>query len=153
MKPNQVLEQLESIRSQTLQYLEPLTNEQLNKKPKTGKGEEAWSLGEVFMHVAIDEIYVREMITKPLIEGVQPPEAVHFLPPPPPYGMSKDVIQHWLERARQGTKRLIAAWPASADLTKNHAGGLELMNGLEWLAAYGSHEAFHHRQIRDLLGE
>jgi len=31
----------------------------------------AWSLGEVFMHIAIDENYLRDNIARPLLEGVQ----------------------------------------------------------------------------------
>ena len=32
-----------------------------------------------------------------------------------------------------------------------HRGGLEAMNGLEWLEGYGGHEAFHHKQIDETM--
>ena len=35
------------------------------------------------MHLAIDEFYLRELIARPLLEGVKPPEGITFLPPPP----------------------------------------------------------------------
>jgi hypothetical protein len=41
--------------------------------------------------------------------------------------------------------------PENANLILKHEGGLEPMNGLEWLEGYGGHEAFHHRQIDALI--
>jgi hypothetical protein len=151
--PAAILERLDAIRADTLGRLEGLTQQQLDWHPLGEGGEEAWSLGEIFMHLAIDEHYLREQIARPLLEGVKPPQGVTFLPPPPPYGAQKPVIRFWLERARTMTRRLLEAWPPDADLELKHAGGLEPMNGAEWLEAYGGHEAFHHRQMDALIAQ
>lgn len=145
--PHAVLQRLEEIRVETLRRLNGLTQKQLDARPPKGDGEQAWSLGEIFMHLAIDEIYLRELIARPLLEGVKPPEGVRFLPPPPPYGTPKDVIEFWFERARLQTRRTFDNWPPDADLELVHEGSLEPMNGLEWFEGYGGHEAFHHAQI------
>lgn len=152
-KRQAVLEEMEGVRRQTLDYLETLTQAELDWQPPEPEGEEAWSLGEVFMHLAIDEFYVRELISRPLLTGIKPPEGVRFLPPPPPHGWSKDVIRYWFERARAGTRRLFAEWPADANLALKHEGGLREMSGLEWFRGYASHEAFHHRQINTLRAQ
>jgi hypothetical protein len=148
--PQTVLNRLEDIRAETLRYLDGLTQQQLDWRPPQG-GRDEWSLGEVFMHLAIDEIYVRELIARPLLEGIKPPDGVRFLPPPPPYGTPKDVIRFWFECAREQTRRLFDDWPADANLAMTHEGGLEEMNGLAWLEGYGGHEAFHRQQIDRLL--
>lgn len=148
-----ILDKLDAIRAETLKRLESLNQEQLDWRPEHAAGEEAWSLGEVFMHIAIDEHYLREHIARPLLEGIKPPDGVTFLPPPPPHGASKDAILFWLVRAREMTRRLTESWPADADLELKHVGGLEPMNGAEWLEAYGGHEAFHHRQIDALIAK
>lgn len=148
-----ILNQIEGIRAETLRRFTPLTQEQLDWRPQAKEGEEAWSLGEVFMHLAMDEDYLREHIARPLLEGVQPPEAIHFIPPPPPYGSRKGVIMFWFERARVLTRRVLEDFPEGANLTLKHSGGLEPMNGLEWFIGYGGHEAYHHRQIDELLGK
>ncbi|KPK70177.1 hypothetical protein AMJ71_08880 [candidate division TA06 bacterium SM1_40] len=146
-----VMGELERIRSATLDTLETLTQERLDWRPPALDGREEWSLGEVFMHLAIDEIYLRELIARPLLEGISPPEGVRFIPPPPPYGTAKDVIWFWFERARRETRRLFEDLPEGANLELTHEGGLEPMNGLEWFEGYASHEAFHHRQIGRLI--
>lgn len=148
---SEILKELDAIRAETLKRLEGLNQEQLDWRPDGADGEEAWSLGEVFMHLAIDEHYLREQIARPLLEGVEPPEGVTFLPPPPPYAAPKDVILFWFSRAREMTRRLLQAWPAHANLELKHTGGLEPMNGAEWLRGYGGHEKFHHRQIDALI--
>jgi hypothetical protein len=152
-EPQKVLGRLEQVRAETLQRLENLTQAQLDWRPPTAEGEEEWSLGEIFMHLAIDELYLRELIARPLLEGIRPPAGVRFLPPPPPYGTSKDVIRFWFERARIETRRLFNNWPSDANLDVKHEGGLEAMNGLEWFAGYGGHEAFHHQQIDRLIAQ
>jgi hypothetical protein len=155
-EPTEILAVLENVRAGTLSRCEGLTQEQLDWMPPvvpSDNGESSWSLGEVFMHLAIDEHYLREQIARPLLEGVQPSEGLSFLPPPPPFGTPKEVIRHWFERARLMTRRLIADWLAGANLTLKHTGGLEPMNGAEWLMGYGGHEAFHHRQIDTLLAQ
>ena len=152
-EPQKVLEHLERVRQDTLRRLESLTQAQLDWRPPPANGEEEWSLGEVLMHLAIDEIYLRELIARPLLEGIQPPEGVRFLPPPPPYGTPKDVIRFWFERARLETRQLFNNWPSDANLEAKHEGGLEMMNGLEWFAGYGGHEAFHHQQIDRLIAQ
>jgi hypothetical protein len=149
--PQTVLDELEEIRAGTLRRLDSLSQEELDWLPPRATGEEAWSLGEVFMHLAIDEFYLRELIARPLLEGIKPPEDVRFLPPPPPYGTSKDVIQFWFERARLQTRRLFDDWPMDANLDVTHEGGLTEMNGLEWFEGYGGHEALHQQQIDDLV--
>lgn len=151
--PQKVLDRLEEIRMETLERLHNLAQEQLDWRPPRADGEEAWSLGEVFMHLAIDEFYLRELIARPLLEGIKPPEGVRFLPPPPPYGTAQETIQFWFERARLQTRRLFENWPSDANLTVRHEGGLQAMNGLEWLEGYGGHEAFHHQQIDRLIAE
>lgn len=151
MQPQDVFEKMDVVRSKTLRYFDGLSQEQLDWKPAQGEHEGAWSLGEVFMHLAIDEIYLREMIAKPLLEGVKPPEGITFLPPPPPYGTAKDVIQYWFQRARLGTKQYFENWPRGANMELVHVGGLQEMNGLEWFEGYARHEAFHHQQIKTLI--
>lgn len=151
MNPQGVLIELEQIRAETIRRLEGLSQEQLDAQPPPMAYEEAWSLGEVFMHIAIDEIYLRELIARPLREGSKPPEGITFLPPTPPRGTSKDVIRFWLDRARTQTKIFVDDWPGEWHQELRHKGGLELMNALEWLKGYGGHEAFHHRQIDALI--
>lgn len=141
--PEAVWQRLEEVRAGTLQRLEALSQEELDRRPAAEDGEEAWSAGEIFMHLAIDEMYLRELIARPLLEGRKPPDGVSFLPPPPPHGMAKEVIRFWFERARAMTRRLFEAWPADADMDLQHEGGLRRMNGLEWLRAYAGHEVFH----------
>lgn len=142
-----ILKKLQRTRNETLQRLEGLDQAQLDWRPPGG----GWSLGEVFMHLAIDEHYVREQIARPLLEGVQPPEGLGFLPPPPPHGLSKDVIAFWFQRARLQTLRMLNDMPAGENLDLTHSGGLDAMNGLEWFGGYAGHEAFHHRQIDELI--
>jgi hypothetical protein len=149
--PLDILHQLEHIRAATLKRLENLTQAQLDQRPSMEGEEMAWSLGEIFMHIALDEHYLREQIARPLLEGVQPPDSILFLPPPPPYGAKKETILFWFERARLLTRRLLENFPPEANLDLKHEGGLELMNGLEWLEGYGAHEASHHQQIDALL--
>lgn len=143
-----ILEELERVRGETLRLLAPLTQADLDWRPPLNEGEaENWSPGEIFMHLALDEHYLREHLARPLLEGVKPPEAVQFIPPPPPYGAAKEVIEFWFDRARRLTRRMLDTLPPDANLDLKHAGGLDEMNGLEWLLGYASHEAFHHRQI------
>lgn len=151
MTPQDVLIELDRIRAETIRRLEGLSQKQLDTHPPPMEYEEAWSLGEVFMHIAIDEVYLRELIARPLREGTKPPEEITFLPPPPPHGTSKDVILFWLERARSQTRVFVQDWPQEWHAELRHKGGLELMNALEWLEGYGGHEAFHHRQIDALI--
>ena len=149
--PDDVLKGLEAIRAETLRRLDRLSQDQLDwRPPPEDEGEQGWSLGEVFMHLAIDEAYLRDLIARPLLEGMAPPEDLSFYPPPPPHGMSKQVIVFWLERVRADTRHLFANWPKDAGLKLKHAGGLSPMNGVEWLAGYGGHEAYHHQQIDEL---
>jgi hypothetical protein len=149
--PLAVLAHLEEVRRQTLHYLAGLTQKQLDWRPPQLDSKEVWSLGEIFMHLAIDEFYLRELIALPLLEGIKPPDEVQYLPPPPPYGVPKEVILFWFERARLQTSRLFGDWPCDANLEIKHEGGLHAMNGLEWFAGYGSHEVFHHQQIEQLI--
>ena len=152
MKMNEaqdVLNRLEKIRAETLKRFEPLTQSQLDWHPPGNE----WSLGEIFHHIALDEHYLREQIARPLLEGVQPPEDVTFIPPPPFYGSKKDVIEFWFDRARTMTRRMIESWPADGNTDLTHVGGLEAMNSLGWLEGYGGHEAFHHQQIDKMIAQ
>jgi hypothetical protein len=144
-----VLEGLEGIRAETLKRFEPLTQTQLDWHPKEGE----WSLGEIFYHIALDEHYLREQIARPLLEGVQPPEDLSFIPPPPAEGEKKEVIQFWFTRARTMTRRMVENWPSDGNMQLTHVGGLQEMNSLEWLEGYGGHEAFHHQQIDRVLAQ
>lgn len=148
MDTSNVMQDLDKVRTITHQRLAGLTQFQLDAR--SGQ-EEAWSLGEIFMHIAIDEIYLREMISRPLREGILPPVGITFLPPPPPYGVDKQTIRFWLERVRSQTQVYIKDWPLQWDSDLRHAGNLEPMNALEWLLGYAGHEASHHRQIDDLV--
>jgi hypothetical protein len=149
--PQMVLKKLEEVRVETLRRLDNLTQEQLDTRPPQENDKEEWSPGEVFMHLAIDEFYLRELIAKPLLEGVKPPDGVTFLPPPPPFGTPKKVIQYWFDRARLATRRYFEKWPDNANLEVTHKGGLREMNGLEWFEGYAGHEAFHHQQLDRLI--
>jgi hypothetical protein len=152
--PIDILNELEQIRAETLSRLEALTQEQLDWKPRSeNQGEDAWSLGEIFMHLAADEYYLRDLIANPLLEGVQPPKEIFFIPPPPPHGMKKDVIRFWFERARRITRGYLENLPSDVNLELKHEGGLRPMNGLEWFQGYGGHEAFHHNQIDSLTAQ
>lgn len=151
--PKAVLERMENTRAETLRYLDTLTQEQLDWRPPPADGQQEWSLGEIFMHLAIDEIYLRELIALPLLEGIKPPAGVRFLPPPPPYRTAKAVIEFWFERARLQTRRFFDNWPEGAALGLTHEGGLQEMNGLEWFEGYAGHEAFHHQQITRLIAQ
>ncbi len=148
-----ILRKLEEVRADTLHLLEDLTQAQLDAHPPQSRDEETWSLGEVFMHLAIDEIYLRELIARPLLDGIKPPDDVSFFPPPPPYGIHKDVIFFWLDRSREETRRLLDNLTEDANLDITHEGGFEAMNGLQWLEAYAGHEAYHHQQINDLIAQ
>ena len=150
-----ILDHLETVRAETLKRLDALTQAQLDWRPsaRNVRGEDEWSLGEIFMHLAIDEHYLREQIARPLLEGVKPPEGVQFLPPPPPYGAPKDVIEFWFNRARTMTRRLFADWPADGNLELRHPGGLAPMNAVEWFEGYAGHEAFHHKQVDALIAQ
>jgi len=148
-----ILRKLEDVRADTLHLLEDLTQAQLDARPLQSEDEEVWSLGEVFMHLAIDEIYLRELIARPLLDGIKPPVDVSFLPPPPPYGIPKDVIFFWFDRSRIETLSLLDNLPEDANLDITHEGGFEAMNGLQWLEAYTGHEAYHHQQINALIAQ
>jgi len=151
-KKEQVLQKLIEVRKKTLQLLHPLSQGDLDIRPAEVQNDEGWTPGEVFMHIALDEIYLRELIARPLLQGIKPPEGITYLPPSPPAGVSKDVIQFWLQRARSETLYLFDNWPADANLELTNKGGFdEGMNGLEWFAGYASHEAFHHRQIDEII--
>lgn len=154
MEPIEILQFMESVRAKTLKRFNGLNQPQLDWKPPKGDGEEAWSLGEVFMHLALDEHYLREHIARPLLEGIKPPEGITFLPPPPPYGASSEVIAFWFDRARTMTRRMIENWPANANLELKHFGGFdESANGADWLMGYAGHEKFHHKQIDALIAQ
>jgi len=144
---------MEEVRTETLRTLDMLTQEELDWRPPPADGEEEWSLGEILMHLAIDEIYLRELIALPLLEGVKPPDSVGFYPPPPPYRTAKVTIEFWFERARVQTRRFFDGWPSEAILDLRHEGGLAEMNGLEWFEGYAGHEAFHHQQIANVMAQ
>lgn len=148
MNPQEILGFMEAVRAETLKRFEPLTQAQLDwRPPEHDEKEEHWSLGEIFLHLALDEHYLREQIARPLLEGIKPPDTVLFLPPPPSYGMPKEAIRFWFERARILTCRLIDD-SANWQLELTHKAGFdEAANGAEWLMGYAGHEKFHHKQI------
>jgi hypothetical protein len=148
-KTKSVLEGLEGIRAETLRRFESLTQTQLDWHPAEGE----WSLGEIFYHIALDEHYLREQIARPLLEGVQPPKELSFIPPPPSNGEKKEVIDFWFKRARTMTRRMIETWPSDGNIELTHDGGLQPMNSLGWLEGYGGHEAFHHQQIDRVIAQ
>jgi hypothetical protein len=153
--PAAILQTLEVIRAETLKCLEPLTQADLDwRPPVTPENSDGWSLGEMFHHIALDEHYLREHLARPLLEGVAPPAGIQYIPPPPAYGLSKEALLFWFQRARIMTRRLLVAeWPPAANLDLRHSGGLaEIfggppMNSAEWLEGFGGHEAFHQKQI------
>jgi hypothetical protein len=153
MNRQEILAFMESVRAETLRRLEPLTQEQLDwKPPERGPEQEQWSLGEIFLHLALDEDYLREHLARPLLEGVKPPESILFRPPPPQYGLPKDAIQFWFDRARLMTRRMILEESENWNLELRHAGGFdEEANGAEWLMGYAGHEKFHHKQIDETM--
>jgi hypothetical protein len=103
------------------------------------------------MHLAIDEIYLRELIARSLLGGIKSPVDVSFIPPPTPYSIAKDVIFFWFDRSRLETRHLLDNLTEDANLEITHEGGFEAMNGLQWIEAYADHEAYHHQQINDLI--
>ncbi len=103
------------------------------------------------MQIAIDEVYLRELISRPLQEGVKPPERITYLPPPPPHGAPKEAIELWLARSRSQTRLFVYGWPSDWHPHLKHESGLEPMNALEWLKGYEGHEAVHHRQLDGLI--
>lgn len=152
MDPQQILGFMESVRAETLKRFEPLTQAQLDWRPPEHSADHAhWSLGEIFHHIALDEHYLREHLARPLLEGVKPPDSILFYPPPPQYGLPKDAIQFWFDRARLETRRLLddhANW----NLDLRHGGGFdEQSNGVEWLMGYAGHEQYHHMQIDETI--
>ncbi|MGQ0604254.1 MAG: DinB family protein [Anaerolineales bacterium] len=154
LDPHAIRQQLDSIRAETWRRFEGLTQAELDwRPPSTPENNGGWSLGEMFLHIALDEHYLREQIARPLLEGIAPPDSILYIPPPPAYGLPKEAIRFWFERARALTQRLLMDWPAKANLDLRHDGGLvevaggPPMNGAEWLEGFGGHEAFHHRQI------
>ncbi len=154
MNPQDIFAFMQAVRAETLKRFEPLTQAQLDwRPPDYDAAHEQWSLGEIFMHLASDEHYLREQIARPLLEGVKPPDSILFLPPPPPYGLPKDAIQFWFRRAREITRRLVENENANWNLELRHAGGFdEEMNGAEWLMGYAGHEKFHHKQLDEMIG-
>ena len=151
MNVESILEKLEDVRASTLERFARLSQNQLDARPPNVGDGQPWSLGEVFMHVALDEVYLREFISRPLLEGIIPPEGITFLPPPPPYAMEKDAIRFWFARARSQTQAYLRSWPVRWNVDQRHEGGLRPMNALEWMVGYGGHEAFHHRQLDELI--
>jgi hypothetical protein len=151
MDTSYVFKQMEETRKNTYERLSKVNQSQLDTRPPHLGQEEVWSLGEIFMHIAIDEIYLREMISRPLRDGILPPVGITFLPPPPPYGVDKQTIRFWLERARSQTQIYIKGWPLQWDMDLRHAGNLRPMNALEWLLGYSGHEASHHSQIDAMI--
>ena len=153
MSPQEILGFMESVRAETMKRFTPLTQAELDwRPPEHNHEEEHWSLGEIFLHLALDEHYLREQIARPLFEGIKPPDTILFLPPPPQYGLPKDAIQFWFDRARTMTRRLLDTDSSNWNLELRHFGGFdEASNGAEWLMGYAGHEKFHHKQIDALI--
>jgi hypothetical protein len=129
--PRAILAKMDEVRAETLRRLNDLTQEELDWRPGTklaDTGADEWSLGEVFMHIAIDEHHLRENIARPLLEDVKPPESIEFLPPPPPCDLPKDAILFWFERTRLLTRRLLQNFPADANLAESEERAQSIMN-------------------------
>jgi hypothetical protein len=150
--PEAILQQLDAIRAATLQRLDGLTQEQLDWRPLGAMGDAAWSLGEVFMHLAIDEYYLGEQLGRLWLEGGRAGERPQSLPPPP-YGIPADELRGLFADTRTRTRNLIAHWPVHPDLPAPPGSGPARMPGREWLVAYGEHEVSHWRQIDSLLAQ
>lgn len=153
MQSEEILGFMTAVRAETLKRFAPLTQAQLDwQPPEHSADHHSWSLGEIFMHIALDEHYLREQLARPLLEGVKPPDGIEFYPPPPPYGLPKDAIQFWFDRARLMTVRLLETDCKKWNLELRHNGGFdEASNGAEWLMGYAGHEKFHHKQIDAML--
>jgi hypothetical protein len=147
-----IMQQLDAIRAATLRRLDGLTQAQLDWRPPGGTGEAAWSLGEVFMHLAIDEYYLGDHLGRLWLEGVQPPDGARSLPLPP-YGVAVAEIRQLFADTRTRTRNLIETWQADSQLPFRAGGDGAGMNGADWLAAYGEHEASHQQQIDTLLAQ
>lgn len=61
------------------------------------------------------------------------------------------MIAFWFQRARLQTLRMLNSLPGNINLELTHSGGLDAMSGLQWFKGYAGHEAFHHRQIDELI--
>lgn len=153
MDPQEVMTFMDAVRADTLARFQPLTQAQLDWRPPEHSAEHThWSLGEIFFHIAMDEDYLREHIARPLLEGVKPPDSILFYPPPTQYGLPKDALQFWFDRARLMTRRMVETESAHWSFELRHAGGFdEDANGAEWLMGYAGHEKFHHKQIDEML--
>jgi hypothetical protein len=153
MNPQEILAFMDGVRAETLRRFEPLTQAQLDWRPPELNGDHPhWSLGEIFLHIALDEHYLREHISRPLLEGVKPPDTILFLPPPPQHRLPKEAIQFWFDRARVLTRRMIENGNGNWNLELRHSGGFEEeSNGAEWLMGYAGHEKFHHKQLDEMI--
>ena len=147
-----IMQKLDAIRAATLRRLDGLTQAQLDWRPPGGTGEAAWSLGEVFMHLAIDEYYLGDHLGRLWLEGVQPLDGGRSLPPPP-YGVAVDEIRQLFADTRTRTRSLIETLQTNPHLPFRAGAGGAGMNGADWLAAYGEHEASHQRQMDTLIAQ
>jgi len=149
--PATLLQELDTRRAETLGRLAGLTQAQLDWRPPTGEGEAAWSLGEVFMHLAIDEYYLGDQLGRFWLEGTPPPEGERALPPPP-YGIPAGEIRQLFVDTRTRTRNLIETWQTTPNLARRPDGGAA-GNWTDWLGAYSAHEVFHQRQMDTLIAQ
>jgi hypothetical protein len=150
--PSAILRQLDAIRAATLGRLAGLTQEQLDWRPPGEAGDAAWSLGEVFMHLAIDEYDLGTQLGRLWLEKGQPQEQARALPPPP-YGVGRDELQGLFADMRTRTHNLIASWPAHPNLAGQPGSSQARMPGIDWLITYGQHEASHWQQMDALVAQ
>jgi hypothetical protein len=142
------LQALDTIRAATLRRLDSRSQAQLDWRPPDGTGEAAWSLGEVFMHLATDEYYLGDQLGRLWLEGVQPPDGERPLPAPPSGVPAADIRQLFTD-TRTRTRNLIETWQTTPSLAHNPNAGAGHWAG--WLTAYGEHEVSHQRQMDTLI--
>jgi hypothetical protein len=146
--PPTILRELDAIRAATLRRLAELTQEQLDWRPPGGEDDAAWSVGEILMHLAIDEYYLGEQLGRLWLEGVRPLAGVRSLRLPP-HGVAADDIRRLFADTRTRTRSLIATGSVNPNLALRPGGAPT--DGAEWLTAFGEHEVSHQRQIDALL--
>jgi hypothetical protein len=144
------MEALDAVRAETLRRLDGRTQDQLDWRPPDGAGEAAWSLGEIFMHLATHEYYLGDQLGRFWLEGVQPPDGERSLPAPP-FGVPADEIRQLFADTRTRTRNLIETWQATPALAHPPPTGAATVDWAAWLTVYGEHEVSHQRQMDALL--
>lgn len=142
-------------------YLNDYTLEMLCRKPR----EDAWSLGQVYLHIIADTTFFYEQMKAALVDNVNHDKAMHkhakamFAkndfpdmlvenPSNDPYSrqpQNKDELLQGLLRVKQAVNTLYAANPSPAGGKTEHP-GLLFFSSLEWLQFAEMHMRHHLRQ-------